>query len=242
MKTKFLLSITLLLLFSCDYNTPKLYQTETLKLQAISEHVWQHTSYLNTQSFGKVECNGILVIDDEEAVLIDTPTDAESTEELYNWLQENDIELKAVVPTHFHVDCTAGLNFLHKKGVESYGSYLTLLNASRHHQPIPQNAFKDSLTIMVDDHEVKFKYFGKGHTTDNITAYIPSDKVLFGGCLVKALGWSKGNLEDADTIAWPESLSELKLAYPDVKKVVPGHGKIGGMDLIDYSIELFTKK
>ncbi|OHX65825.1 subclass B1 metallo-beta-lactamase [Flammeovirga pacifica] len=233
--------IILILFISCSIDNPKNYQSENLKIIGVSEHVWQHISYLDTEQFGKVACNGMLVIDDGEAILIDTPTGKENTTELYQWLQENDIELKAVIPTHFHKDCLGGLDYLHSKGIESYGSYLTILSASKKHITPPQNAFKDSLTLMVDDHEVEFKYLGKGHTNDNIVAYVPSDKILFGGCLVKSLNAGKGNLEDADTLAWPITLAKVKDTYPTVKKVIPGHGAIGDTKLLDYTIELFSK-
>jgi len=65
------------------------------------------------------------------------------------------------------------------------------------------------------------------------------DNVLFGGCLVKEVGAGKGNLEEANPTAWPESVRNVKAKYPDVKMVVPGHGAWGGIELLDYTINLF---
>jgi metallo-beta-lactamase class B len=31
----------------------------------------------------------------------------------------------------------------------------------------------------------------------------------------------------------------FKFGYPNVKKVIPGHGKLGGIELLDYTIHLF---
>jgi hypothetical protein len=38
------------------------------------------------------------------------------------------------------------------------------------------------------------KFFGEGHTKDNVVAYFLSEKILFGGCLLKELEASKGYL------------------------------------------------
>lgn len=37
----------------------------------------------------------------------------------------------------------------------------------------------------------------EGHNTDTIVGYYPHEKVLFGGCLIKELNATKGNLADA---------------------------------------------
>ena len=62
---------------------------------------------------------------------------------------------------------------------------------------------------------------------------------MFGGCLVKEVGAGKGNLEDANVATWPKTIRMLKAKYPDVKIVVPGHGKAGGAELLDYTVKLF---
>src|SRR5690606_39426970 len=49
------------------------YQTENLIIKKISDHVYVHISYLNTDDFGKVSCNGMLVINKGQDVIFDTP-------------------------------------------------------------------------------------------------------------------------------------------------------------------------
>ena len=48
--------------------------------------VW-HTK--ETESFGKVACNGMIVVDDDEAIVFDTPVNNEVSEELLKWLKSN---------------------------------------------------------------------------------------------------------------------------------------------------------
>ena len=63
--------------------------------------------------------------------------------------------------------------------------------------------------------------------------------MLFGGCLIKELGAGKGNLEDANVAAWPQTVATLQQAYPATRVLIPGHGKAGGLELSDYTIQLF---
>jgi len=58
------------------------YESENLSINKISDHVYQHISYLNTESFGKVACNGMVVINGQEALMFDTPSDDASSQEL----------------------------------------------------------------------------------------------------------------------------------------------------------------
>lgn len=241
-KTILVLFFFLLVSFSCrqQKDISEEYISEELIVKQLSEHVWEHTSYLKTQEWGKVPCNGIIVIDDNEGIIIDTPTNEESAIELLDWLESQKVEVKAIVPTHFHIDCLAGLNYYHSKNIPSYSSSLTAELANNSNFTKPQNTFKDSLILNVDDHSIIFRFEGSGHTKDNIVAYIPSDKVLFGGCLIKGKGWAKGNLVDADTIAWANSVMKTMVDYPEMEIVVPGHGGIGDITLLEYTIKMFS--
>jgi metallo-beta-lactamase class B len=91
----------------------------------------------------------------------------------------------------------------------------------------------------VGDQFVTAKYFGEGHTKDNVIGYFPSENILFEGCLIKELKAGKGYLGDANIKAWPYTVEKVKIAYPNVKIVVPGHGEYGNSKLLDYTIQLF---
>ncbi|MDZ7613830.1 MAG: MBL fold metallo-hydrolase [Flavobacteriaceae bacterium] len=70
-----------------------------------------HISYLNTDDFGKVSCNGMLVINQNEGIIFDTPTDDKSSKELINFREAEKLKCKitALIPTHFHNDCVGGI-------------------------------------------------------------------------------------------------------------------------------------
>ncbi|MEO7044754.1 MAG: hypothetical protein ABI091_05565, partial [Ferruginibacter sp.] len=63
--------------------------SDHLKLLQVSKHVYQHISFLNTKDFGRVECNGMLVVHNGQAVIFDTPADNDGSEDLINYVTQN---------------------------------------------------------------------------------------------------------------------------------------------------------
>ena len=82
-------------------------------------------------------------------------------------------------------------------------------------------------------------WLGEAHTPDNIITWIPAEKTIFGGCMVKSMDASKGYLGDANVTAWPATIEKIKSTCPSAKIIVPGHGDPGGQELLDYTIRLF---
>ena len=83
---------------------------------------------------------------------------------------------------------------------------------------------------------------GPGHTADNATVWLQENRVLAGGCLVRALtATSMGNTSEADLESWPRAIAALQARYPDVGIVVPGHGEPGGPELLAHTRELLRK-
>ncbi len=215
------------------------YSSNDLIIIKISEHVYQHISYLETQSFGRVGCNGMLVVNNQEVVIFDTPTNNENSQELIDFLTKNKLTIKAIVATHFHSDCLGGLEVFHAANISSYALNQTIALAKSNKSAIPQNGFDTEIELSVGNKKVYAAYYGEGHTVDNSIGYYPEEHVLFGGCLVKAMGAGKGNLKDANTNDWSKTMQKVKAAYPENILVIPGHGKAGGTELLDFTIQLF---
>lgn len=238
----FMLTFALIGFCSCktQFVPSDIYTSDNLIIQKISPRAYIHISYLNTESFGKVACNGLVFIDQQEAIIIDTPSDQASSIELIKWIETiHNSKIKAVVVTHFHEDCLGGLNEFHKKQIPSFSNQLTRELVKSNNRTIPQIGFETIQNITIGDETIINEYLGEGHTKDNIICYIPSEKILFGGCLIKALGGGKGNLDDANTNEWSNTVEKVKYKYGNSKTVVPGHGKCGGINLLDYTIEMF---
>lgn len=213
-----------------------------LNISKLSEHCYLHTSYLDTESFGKVPCNGLIVVKNDRAIIYDTPTTDSVSSELIDILSAKGIMIDGVVSTHFHVDCLGGLRAFHEAGIPSYGNIRTIEFAKRDSVIAPINPINDSMRIKMEGLELLVGFYGEGHTKDNMIAYIPEDKVMFGGCLVKSNGAGKGNLADANIEAWPKSIERVRERFPDVDVVVPGHGEPGDIGLLNYTQDLFHEK
>lgn len=144
-----------------------------------------------------------------------------------------------MICTHFHDDCLGGIKAFHNLDIPSYGYKLTIDLAKEQGLIPPQNSFENSLLLQVGELRVSNYFLGGGHTKDNIVSYIPAEKILFGGCLVKSLGASKGNLIDADTTQWPITVSTVAKRFQKARIIIPGHGLEGDTYLLNYTINLF---
>lgn len=234
----------LLLLIGCK--PPQLvdqsYETETLKIVKLTDNAFVHITYLQTTSFGKVPCNGLIFLNKKEAVIFDTPANDTGSVELIRYIEKTlKAKVKAVVVNHFHNDCLGGLKAFHKRNIPSYANNKTLELAQKSKVEVPKYGFDGKQELMLGDKIIINQFYGEGHTKDNIVSYIPSEAVLFGGCLIKEVGAGFGFLEDANEKEWSNTVLKVKNNIPNLKFVIPGHGKVGGEELLDYTIEKFKK-
>lgn len=213
-----------------------------LELIKIDEGVYIHRSFTNA-SFGRFSSNGLIVIKNNEVLLIDTPMSSEETEVLYNYLKnEMNAKITRFIGGHYHEDCIGGINFLKEKGVQTLLGEQTKLKCIELNLSLPDSTFEDHFVDRFQDIKFECAYLGGGHTIDNIVIYFPNNKLLFGGCLIKSMGSNNmGNVSDAVPSQWVNTVRKVKKNYPDVELVVPGHGKWGGVELLDFTINLAVK-
>ncbi|MCB0383180.1 MAG: subclass B1 metallo-beta-lactamase [Psychroserpens sp.] len=236
----FILSIFILSCSKANKLPLKNYESETLKIEKISDNIYMHTSYFESESYGKVPCNGMVYLDGNDALVYDTPTNDKASAELINWIGKRGI--KGVIVTHFHTDCLGGLKEFHLNGIESYASNLTIELAKKDNFELPKQGFNGKIEFEIGKNIAYAQFFGQGHTKDNIIGYVPSEKAMFGGCLIKALNSGKGNLADANTNEWSRTVEKIKNEIVGIEVVIPGHGKHGGIELLDFTVELFNEK
>lgn len=218
----------------------KSYESAHLKITELAPGLLLHESYLHTQNWGKVGCNGMIYISKDSAYIFDTPASDTATIELLRVLKKKwKIKVKGVVVNHYHNDCLAGLTVFHEAKIPSYSSEYTRKLAGENGFTLPQHGFDKELILKLNGKAIINRYFGEGHTRDNIVSYIPEHHALFGGCLVKALGAGFGHVGDANLGAWAATVKSVQQNFPDIKLVVPGHGKPGDASLLDFTAKLF---
>ncbi|PBJ04604.1 MBL fold metallo-hydrolase [Flavobacterium sp. ACN6] len=224
---------------STNKDLPILYQSDNMIIRKVSTNIYEHTSFLQTHDAGKVSCNGMIVVSEGEAVIFDTPASDQSSVELLDYLTDHmNWMIKAIVATDWHSDALGGLAVFHRYGVNSYASTQTIKLASDNKLVVPMQGFKDNLVLNVGKKKVFIEYLIKGQSSGSIVVYFPEDKVIFGGCLIKALGTKKESMDYINKKAWLEAISAIRKKYPDLKKVIPGHGKLGGPELLDYTMDM----
>lgn len=222
------------------FKPKQVYQSANLIVTQLTANTFQHTSFKQTNDFGNVPCNGLVVTSQDEAIVFDTPINDLASKELITWIQEAlGARINAIVPTHFHDDSLGGLKAFDEKNIPSYAYTKTIELAETNNYTVPKNSFNDSIILKVGKEKTIVKFFGEGHTIDNVVGFFPSEGVLFGGCLLKELDASKGYLGDANVKDWSSTVEKIKKAYPKIKVVVPGHGEYGDHSLLDYTIQLF---
>ena len=238
-----LISLNVVSQNSNTFKPKEIYKSKDLIVTRIAENSFLHTSFKQTNDFGYVPCNGLIVRNSNEVIIFDTPTNDKSSEELIKWIRDMlHCKINAIIPTHFHDDCLGGLKAFHENEIPSFAYFRTIELAKENSYVVPKNGFTDLLILKIGNEKIIAKFLGEGHTKDNIVGYFPSENVMFGGCLIKELNASEGYLGDANVADWSGTVRKVKNEFLNVKIVVPGHGKYGNGNLLDYTIKLFNTR
>jgi metallo-beta-lactamase class B len=236
-------SILFLHLSVCASDFRKIQIPDDIELIQLSEKAYVHVSISEIEGCGKVSSNGLIFVNGNEAFLFDTPATDKQTETLVKWIADSlSATVSTFVPNHWHEDCLGGLEYLHSKGIKSYANQKTIDLAKANGKPVPRQGFTDSLRFELHDDIIDCYYFGGGHSEDNIVVWIPSEKILFGGCMIKDIhSKGLGNLSDAKLDEWYPTIQKITTKFTDVKIVIPGHGQVGGKELLEHTSKLLTE-
>lgn len=237
--------LTLYLLFCTSFCQASTIEVNPdIQVTKLSDHTYLYTAWAEVGTWGRVGSNGLIVVDNGKAFLFDTPMHELQTIELVQWIKSNlNASLVGFVPGHWHSDCVGGLDYLNKQGVKTYANKMTNDILLSHGRPMAKTTFKDSTSLKLNNIEIKCYFLGGGHATDNIVMWIPSEKILFGGCMVKdCKTFNTGNTEDAAPLAeWAATVEKVKAKFPNAKIVIPGHGEIGGTELLVHTKQVLMK-
>ncbi|MEM9601094.1 MAG: subclass B1 metallo-beta-lactamase [Pseudomonadota bacterium] len=213
-------------------------------LSPIAEGVWVHTTNYTLPGQAPISTNGLVVIDGDAVTLIDAAWGELATLSLIETVREaTQLPVTRLIVSHHHPDRTQGVDAAEREGLEVFTHPDTPTLAARAGWPVPNT----SVTALKDPQsrtrvgKVEIAFPGHGHAPDNLVAYLPDSRILYGGSAVRGGGAETlGNVDDADLDAWIQSLNWVKATYPDTRLVVPGHGKGGDLSLLDATITLIT--
>lgn len=208
--------------------------------------VWQHTTYLDLMGFGPVPSNGLLVVDGDSTLLVDTAWTEYQTAQILRWAEQVlGKPVRAAVVTHAHQDKMGGIAALDAAGIPSWANPLS-------NQLAPQNGLLPATNALAFDAKgwatgagaaalapLKVYFPGGAHTRDNITVGLPDIGLAFGGCMIKGSDApTLGNLADADAAAYAQSVRNFAAAFPDASLIAMSHSPPEGRKAIARSLEL----
>jgi cyclase len=96
---------------------------------------------------------------------------------------------------------------------------------------LPEVTYDEGITVQLGDREV-VAFHTAGHTSDSSMVSVPDARVLFGGDNV--FHGRPAFTGHGDLVAWIAALERVKRIGIDV--VVPGHGAMGGPELLDQQL------
>jgi metallo-beta-lactamase class B len=209
----------------------------------------------------------VVEMKNSDIVLAGTPYTPEAEETVLKWIRSRfgERNITAVNPG-YHVDNLGGNAALVAQGIPVYGSDRTAaLLAERGestraallgmlqgpaneryfqaHAKIvyvaPNHLFpiEQGLTLSFGSEQLEVFYPGPTQAPDKVVVYFPSQRVLFGSCMILG-GDQVGNIREADLENWPKAIETLKRFTVDF--VVPGHGDRVDPGLLEHTIEVLS--
>lgn len=235
-----LIFTTFLLFLMCQTS----YSSEeppTLEITKLEEGIYLHRSYQTIAGYGRIGSNGLIVIAENKAYIIDTPWSDIDTSALADWIKEQGYVLTASLSTHSHDDRAGSIDVLNDMGVKTFASALTNSFLEQKGMTEAAHSFTEGEFNLVPS-LIEAHYPGAGHTQDNLVVWLPKANILFGGCLIKSLNAkSLGYVGEAFVEQWADSIDMLSQSFPQAKMVVPGHGPVGNLDLLVHTKKLAAK-
>jgi cyclase len=188
---------------------------------------------------------GLVVGDGGRSVLVDTAaTEARARRLRGEVLRVTAVPPRTLVNTHFHGDHTFGNHLFPEAVVVAHERTRCDMAAAGLHLTslwpqvcwgdidvaLPEITYREALTLHTGGVRVELLHLGPAaHTTNDTAVWLPGQRVLFAGDLVMSgvtpfcvMGSVSGSLSALD-----------RMRRLDPLVVVPGHGPVGGPELLD---------
>lgn len=154
----------------------------------------------------------------ERTALVDTGANFDAVSALRDRVDEQGLELEAVVLTHTHADHVGNLEAVKTAfDVDAWGYDTDVDGVDR--------AIGDDETVSLGDHEYVALHT-PGHKDDHLCFYSPNSNVLFAGDLVFQNGsFGRTDLPEGDRATLVESIDRvLERVGSDLQELHTGHG------------------
>ena len=228
-----------------------------LQPQKVTEGVWfvQGEAALGSVANRNFISNAGFVITNDGVVVIDALGSPTLGKELIEAIRRLTTQpIRYVIVTHYHADHVYGLQVFKAIGAKILAhpegrEYLNSDTAQRRLEASRQELFPwidqntrlvgadrwldaEETTLRVGSFDFVIRHVGPAHTPEDLVVFVPKMDVLFAGDLV-----FRGRIPfvgQADSQNWIASLGRLIEFHPKV--MVPGHGPVSKMPLVDLEL------
>ncbi|PYZ94316.1 hypothetical protein CR194_01930 [Salipaludibacillus keqinensis] len=187
-------------------------------------------------SLGPLQTNGFIIYNkNKEALMIDPGGEEEK---LFDWLNQEQLTLSAVILTHAHFDHIGAVEAVRNKYQcpvyvhKNESTWLTdpNLNGSglfQGIQPIKGNQadhfYDKEGKVVLGGFECEL-YETPGHSPGSVSFYFPTEKVIFSGDVLFRGGVGRTDLPGGDQDTLMNTIHDKMLSLPDDTIVANGHG------------------
>ncbi|WP_339695404.1 MBL fold metallo-hydrolase [uncultured Marixanthomonas sp.] len=188
-------------------------------------------------SFGK---ESILMIDDQYAEL------SEDILKAVRKISKNPI--KMLVNTHFHGDHTGGnmafnkegaVIFSHEKARERLASIANSDQKKIDESALPMVTFTNNLEFHHNNETIKAFHIENAHTDGDVAIYFPKTNVIHTGDVFVNGSYPYIDSENGGSIdGYLKGLNTIKMMINEETKIIPGHGGIGSIDDLTFTINM----
>jgi metallo-beta-lactamase class B len=227
--------------FSCIV-TVTAQQNKALVIESIQPNFYAYTTY-NTYEGNQIPAHGMYLITPSGVVLFDTPWDTTQFQALLDTIkQKHQLPVTHCIATHWHSDRTAGLAYYQSLGIKTYTTLLTDSLSKHNNAKRAEYLIKNDTVFQFQNTKFEVYYPGPGHTIDNIVVWFPSEKILYGGCLIKgADATNLGYMGDADSKNYYNTLLQVKKRFKKPTTIIVSHHNWKNNRSLKNSIKLAKK-
>lgn len=213
-----------------------------LKIAHLTGNFYIYTTY-NTYEGDKIPANGMYLVTNDGIVLFDTPWDTTQFQPLLDSLQfKHHKNVTMCIATHWHSDRTEGLEYYKQKGIKTYTTLLTDELCKKNGKKRAEYLIENDTVFNIGKYNFETYYPGQGHTEDNIVIWFNTERILYGGCLIKgAEAENLGFLGDGNVLQYETTLKNVQKKYPNPKYIIVSHHNWNNINSLKHSIQLARK-
>ncbi len=210
----------------------------------LTENMALYTAFMYFNS-GFVPMNGLIINTKQGLVMVDAPWSRKHTKYVLKKARKMfKKRVKYAILTCGNPERIGGISELHRKKVISLAQRKTAQRMVENGflPPDYRLDFQSDTTLYFGKTSFEIYFPGAGYSPDNITVYLPNERILFGGGLIKsATSRYLGNTRTANLPEWEKSIQKLYDKYPYVRVVIPAQGRYAGFELIKHSFNLVKR-